>query len=81
MAFKLEDTFQAPTVVIQSGKLRAPKDEELVNEVGLALELDTEDGGLEGTIRFHSVKTGLKNKKQLAEAIEKFMNDILQVQM
>lgn len=74
MAFKIPAK-QAPTVVkLQEGVQRTKKDETYINQMGMSLELDTEDGGLTGQIRFFAAKTGLSSLQELIDAVEQFVN-------
>ena len=81
MAFKFDEEAGPAKVQLRAGRLRVARGEEAENEVGVNLELDTETGVLEGKILFHKVPIGIKNKADLAKAIEKFINDTLDAKL
>jgi hypothetical protein len=77
MAFKIQRQAKPSVVKLQEGLLRVSKNENPINKMGISLKLNTQDGSLDGSIRFFAAKTGLSSEQELIEAIERFINEDL----
>lgn len=81
MAFKLPEDPKGTVVEINSGTARTPRKEVLKNDVGISVQLDLNNHEVSGKIFLHSVKTKLKSKAELAQAIENFVNRELEAEL
>ena len=83
MPLKLTEESGPEKISLNYGKLRRPRNqqEDLTNEVGIQLELDTKNGVLEGKILVHKVGVSIKTREELQIAIENFFNKELKAKL